>query len=216
MFDLVVFDLDGTLVDSRTDLAQSANAVLTSCGCAPLAEEAIGRMVGDGAASLVARAFVASGCPQPADALERFLAVYNNRLLAHTRAYDGVADLLEALGRKVMLAVLTNKPLGPTLEILEGLRLDRHFRRELIIGGDGRFPRKPDPSALRELARRAGTEIRRTLMVGDSSIDWRTARAGGAQFCLARYGFGFHGFPVAELDENDWLVDSPSQLLSRL
>lgn len=216
MFDLVVFDLDGTLVDSRADLAQSANAVLTACGCAPLAEEAIGRMVGDGAASLVARAFVASGCPQPTDALARFLAIYNGRLLANTRAYEGVAELLDTLGRTAALGVLTNKPLGPTLEILEGLALVRHFQRELIVGGDGPFPRKPDPSGLRDLARRAGTEPARTLLVGDSVIDWRTARSAGARICMARYGFGYDGFPVAELGEGDWVVDSPSQLLSRL
>ncbi len=216
MFDLVVFDLDGTLVDSRADLAQSANAVLAACGCAPLAEDAIGRMVGDGAATLVARAFVASGCSPPADALAQFLSIYNGRLLANTRAYDGVAPLLETLSRSVVLAVLTNKPLGPTLEILEGLDLARHFRRELIVGGDGPFPRKPDPAGLRDLARRAGTEAGRTLMVGDSIIDWRTARRAGAQICMARYGFGFHDFPIDELDEADWVVDAPSQLLSRL
>jgi phosphoglycolate phosphatase len=216
MLDLVVFDLDGTLVDSRADLAQSANAVLAECGRPPLSEEAIGRMVGDGAATLVARAFAASGCPQPADALARFLSVYNARLLANTRAYDGIDELLETIDRSLTLAVLTNKPLGPTLEILEGLDLARHFSRELIVGGDGPFPRKPDPSALRDLARRVGTEPSRTLMVGDSIIDWRTARAAGAQICIARYGFGFHDFPVDELGSDDWIVDSPSQLVSLL
>jgi phosphoglycolate phosphatase len=216
MLDLVVFDLDGTLVDSRADLAQSANAVLEQCGCPPLAEEAIGRMVGDGAATLVARAFAASGCPQPADALARFLSVYNGRLLANTRPYEGVEELLDRIDRSLALAVLTNKPLGPTLEILDGLGLARHFSRELIVGGDGPFPRKPDPSALRDLARRAGAEVSRTLMVGDSIIDWRTARAAGAQICMVRYGFGFHDFPVGELGAADWVVDAPSQLVARL
>ena len=85
-FPLVVFDLDGTLVDSRRDLADAANALLEECGAAPHTEEAIGRMVGDGAATLVARAFAAAACPQPEDALRRFLDIYNGRLLAFTSA----------------------------------------------------------------------------------------------------------------------------------
>ena len=216
LLDLVVFDLDGTLVDSRADLAHSANAVLIECGCAPLEEEAIGRMVGDGAATLITRAFAASGCLPPADALARFLLVYNGRLLDTTRAYDGIEEVLMAIDRGLTLAVLTNKPLAPTLEILDGLNLSRHFSRELIVGGDGPFPRKPDPSALRDLAGRVGTDTGRTLMVGDSIIDWRTARAAGAQVCMARYGFGFHDFPVAELRAGDWVIDSASELLLRL
>src|SRR5262245_58556665 len=107
---LVVFDLDGTLVDSRRDLAESANAVLAEFGCGPLSEERIGRMVGDGAATLVARAFAASGRQQPDDALARFLAVYNRRLLQFTRPYPGIPEVLELLRSASQLAVLTNKP----------------------------------------------------------------------------------------------------------
>src|SRR5262245_47791251 len=91
-FRLVVFDLDGTLVDSRRDLAQSANTLLAECGCRQLSEEAIGRMIGEGAATLVKRAFDAVGCSQPPESLDRFLAIYNGRLLACTRPYDGIVD----------------------------------------------------------------------------------------------------------------------------
>jgi phosphoglycolate phosphatase len=215
-FRLIVFDLDGTLVDSRRDLAESANAILRESGCAPLPEHSIGRLVGDGAATLVARAFAAAGCPQPADALERFLAVYNGRLLACTRPYPGIPDVLAELGTRTRLAVLTNKPLGPTRAILAGLDLARYFPADGVLGGDGPFPRKPDPGGLQHLAAEAGLAPAETMLVGDSVIDWRTARAAGAHICLAGYGFGFEDFPIADLGTGDRVVDSPAALLTAL
>lgn len=212
---LIAFDLDGTLVDSRRDLAESANAVLQASDCAPLAEAAIGRMVGDGAATLVARAFQAAGCPQPADALERFLDVYNRRLLRHTRPYDGIPELLAALQPMASLAVLTNKPLAATRTILDGLGLTSFFRGG-VIGGDGPYPRKPDPAGLARLMAEAVAPADATLLVGDSIFDFRTARAAAAHCCLARYGFGFEGFPVGELRADDRVIDWPLDLLRLL
>src|SRR5437868_3131883 len=101
MYDIIVFDLDGTLIDSRRDIADSANILLETCGARPLPEEAIGRMVGDGAAMLVTRAFAAAGVERPADALDRFLAIYDKRLLKHTRPYPQMAEVLETLGARV-------------------------------------------------------------------------------------------------------------------
>lgn len=213
---LVVFDLDGTLVDSRRDLAESANTVLAECGCAPLAEESVGRLVGDGAASLVARAFAAAGCPQPPNALARFLAVYNERLLKHTAPYPGTRETLAELGTRMMLAVLTNKPLDATRRILAGLDLARYFPEACVVGGDGPFLRKPDPAGLRHLAAVAGVPPDDVLLVGDSIIDWRTARAAGARACVARYGFGFEGFPVDDLRPDDQVVDDMAALLALL
>jgi phosphoglycolate phosphatase len=213
---LLVFDLDGTLVNSRADLARSANAVLAEAGCDPLDEEAIGRMVGDGAATLVARAFEAAKRPQPFDALARFLAIYNARLLDRTRAYEGIPETLASLGRRARLGVLTNKPLAPTREILKGLDLARFFAPDLVLGGDGPQPRKPDPAGLLELARRAGVDAPRVMLVGDSLVDWQTARSAGAQICVVRYGFGFSGFPDEALDEVDAIVDRPDQLATLL
>jgi len=210
---LIVFDLDGTLVDSRRDLADAANALLLSCGARPLSEERIGRMVGDGAATLVARAFEASGCERPADALDRFLALYDERLLAHTRPYPGIVDVLDALASRARLAVLTNKPLRATRDILKGLDLARLFSAGQVIGGDGPFPRKPDPSGLQHIQTVAAADPRSTLLVGDSIIDWRTARAASTPVCLARYGFGFEGFPEDSLTAADRVIDSPSELL---
>jgi phosphoglycolate phosphatase len=215
-FSLIVFDLDGTLVDSLRDLAESANATLVACGAAPLEEKAIGRMVGDGAATLVARAFAAAGRRQPPDALARFLAVYNSRLLECTRPYPGVDRLLTALDGRVKRAVLTNKPLDATRHILEGLDLARHFPSDRVIGGDGPFPRKPDPAALQWLASVEGVGLDDTILVGDSAIDWRTARAANTHICLARYGFGYKGFPVAELGRGEYAIDGPSGLLAIL
>jgi len=209
---LIVFDLDGTLVDSRRDLAESANAVLAECGCPPHAEEAIGRMVGDGAATLVARAFAASNCPQPADALERFLTVYTSRLLRFTRPYPGVLDVLAQLESRVAMAVLTNKPRAATDAILEGLGLARFFGA-CVVGGDGPLPRKPDAAGLVHLMSEAGVAPSETLLVGDSPVDMRTARAAGVPVCLARYGFGYLGFGVEKLGPIDWAIDQPADLL---
>jgi phosphoglycolate phosphatase len=205
--------LDGTLIDSRRDLAESANLLLEQCGCAVLPEEAIGRMVGDGAAALVARAFAASGCRQPHDALARFLAIYDERLLNFTRPYDGIDQTLTRVRERAAVAVLTNKPLRSTQRILDGLGLARHFDAGRVLGGDGPFPRKPDPAGLRHLAANDNAPLPATLMVGDSVIDWRVARAAGSRVCLARYGFGFEGFPVDELSAEDPAIDRPEDLL---
>jgi phosphoglycolate phosphatase len=211
---LVVFDLDGTLVDSRRDLAESANTVLAERGCRTLPEEDIGRMVGDGAATLVRRAFAAADCPVPADALQRFLTIYNSRLLRFTRAYPGVAETLETAGAGASLAVLTNKPIHATRAILEGLGLARFFPPERVAGGDGPQPRKPDPSGLLQLSASIGVPAAETLMVGDSIVDWETANAGGVRACIARYGFGFAAFPVERLRPDDVVIDAPHELLN--
>lgn len=215
LFRLIVFDLDGTLVDSRRDLAESANELLQQCGAPPLAEEAIGRMVGDGAATLVARIFAARDLPQPSDALPRFLAVYNSRLLRFTRPYPGIPELLASLAPLMTLAVLTNKPLPATRVILDGLALSPFFD-DRVVGGDGPFPRKPSPEGLQHLIGHAGVRPATAMLVGDSVIDWRTAQAAGAAGCVARYGFGFDGFPVEVLKAADRQIDQPAELVALL
>ena len=211
---LFVFDLDGTLIDSRRDIAEAANELLVSYGAATIAEDDIGRMVGDGAATLVIRALQAAGIERPPDALERFLAIYDQRLLNHTRPYEGVPEVLEALGRDAALAVLTNKPIAATRRILDGLALSRYFSPTAVIGGDGPFPRKPDPSALLHLAAQAAADPLDTIMVGDSAIDWRTAHAAGTRVCLARYGFGFGSIPIQDLAPRDLVISAIKELLA--
>lgn len=214
-FDLVVFDLDGTLVDSRRDLADSVNALLDERGAARLPEDTIGAMVGDGAKQLVERAFASAGLVDDGGALARFLELYDARLIAHTRPYDGTAAMLASLeARAIRRAVFTNKPQAAAERVLAGLDLARWFDAG-ILGAEGAHPRKPDPAGLLWLASQAGVEISRTMMVGDASQDVETARRAGARVCVARFGFGF---PTAEpiLDGTELLVDSPSGLLSHL
>jgi phosphoglycolate phosphatase len=209
-FVLIVFDLDGTLIDSRRDLADAANALIVERGGAPLPVERIAEMVGDGAERLVLRAAAASGIdPRSPAMLQRFLTLYDERLLVHTTVYDGVAGALEALSRRADLAVLTNKPTAPSERILEGLGIARAFR--WIVGGDNPLGRKPDPAALGDLMSRAGAAPSSTVMVGDSAIDLRTARAAGVRVCLARYGFGYRIDP-AELRGDELFADSPADL----
>jgi phosphoglycolate phosphatase len=209
---LIAFDLDGTLVNSRRDLADSANALLVECGGSALSEREIGKMVGEGAATLLARAFTAASLLAPPDALARFLDLYDARLLSHTRTYDGIEELLEALRSRVRLGVLTNKPRKATLRVLDGLNLTRFFDRALTFSGDGPYPRKPDPRGLLGLADAAGVNAGGTMLVGDSIVGWRTSHAAGARACVARYGFGFDSFAEEELAVDDWVIDSPADL----
>ena len=207
---LIVFDLDGTLIDSRRDLADATNALLEDLGAAPLDVEAVARMVGEGAAILVRRALSASGLdPETPGTLDRFLVHYRQRLLVHTQPYEGISEALAELGRTFPLAVLTNKPMAATMTILEGLKLSRFFRQ--VMGGDTAFGRKPDPSGLLELTRSAGATPATTVLVGDSPIDRETALRAGARICLVRYGFGFI-FAPEELSTNELIVDRPADL----
>jgi phosphoglycolate phosphatase len=208
---LLVFDLDGTLVDSSRDLADSANALLASYGAAPLDESSVIRMVGEGAAVLVARLITARGIEaDPAQALARFLGFYDERLLAHTRPYAGIPEALDDLRRWARLAVLTNKPAAATARILDGLGLRPAF--EWVIGGDAAVGRKPDPAGLRWLVGQAGADADPTVMIGDSVVDLRTAQHAGTYVCLTRYGFGFASCPPDVFRGDELFVDAASEL----
>lgn len=185
----ILFDLDGTLVDSRVDLANSTNDVLVSYGARPLPVDRVAGMVGEGAKKLVERALAAVSVDADLDdALTRFREVYDRRLLEHTRPYEGIADVVQAASARARLAVLTNKPEGPSRRLLEAFGMASAF--EWVVGGDSGFSRKPDPSALRHLQGQAGASPAETLLVGDSMIDVHTARNAGVRICVARYGFG--------------------------
>jgi phosphoglycolate phosphatase len=186
---LIVFDLDGTLIDSRRDIAESANEVVTSYGGEPLPLDRVGGMIGEGAQLLVERALEAAGLnPAEPEALARFKGIYDRRMLLHTTPYDGISEAMARLADRATLAVLTNKPEAPTYRLLHAFDLDRHF--SWVIGGDGAHPRKPDPAGLRYLIETAGATVERTLYVGDSMIDVETARRAGVDLLVARYGFG--------------------------
>lgn len=208
----VVFDLDGTLVDSSVDLANAVNALLVELGRPPLPKRTIVGMVGEGANVLVRRALTAASLdPDTPAALERFLAHYDPHLLDHTRPYPGMVDVLETLDGRVAMAVLTNKPARATHLMLDGLGLQKYFRR--IIGGDTSLGRKPAPAGLLHLAADAGVQPARVLMVGDSAIDLATARNAGTRICLARYGFGYR-FTAADFRGDELFIESPADLVS--
>jgi phosphoglycolate phosphatase len=186
---LVVFDLDGTLVDSRQDIVDSANALLGDFDVAPLPEPVVVAMVGEGARTLVARVLAAAGVTADVErALARFIELYDARLTDHTRPYPGVVDTLEALDGRTPMAVLTNKPKRLSDRLLDQLEMRRHFVE--VVGGDGVHGRKPEPAGLTALMRAAGASAAETLMVGDSWVDVETARRAGARVCFATWGFG--------------------------
>ncbi len=208
---LTVFDLDGTLIDSRRDLADSANALIAERGGRTLPVDQVARMVGEGARVLVHRALSAAGLPaeDPA-AVERFLAIYDSRLLNHTRPYPGIDAALNAAAAHGPVAVLTNKPRHHTDRILAGFGLAERF--DEVIGGDSPFGRKPEPAGLQHLVEAHGATRETTLLVGDSPTDLRTGRAVGVAVCVARYGFGFRLFGSDERFEGVALIDRPADL----
>jgi phosphoglycolate phosphatase len=212
MVRLIVFDLDGTLIDSRRDLADSANALLATFDAPPLPDAAVIAMVGEGARTLVSRVLDAAGVVTDVDrALARFLALYDERLTHHTHLYPAAAETIAALGAGgVALSVLTNKPLAPTRRLLEHFALASRF--DQVIGGDGPLGRKPDPAGLHALMQHAGTTGDETLMIGDSWVDIETARRAGARACFAAWGFGLP--PVDGLRDDEPRLEHLDALLS--
>lgn len=184
---IIVFDLDGTIIDSAQDIADAIGEMLESYGAAPLPINDVVTMVGEGAPMLVQRALKKSQVdPQPHEALDRYTKIYDRRLMNHTAPYDGIREMLAVVLRRGPLAVLTNKPLGPSIGILEALGLRGFFSR--VIGGDSEHGRKPDPAGLLSLQSLAPGEP--LVMIGDSPADWKTAEAANVPFVFARYGFG--------------------------
>ena len=175
------------MIDSARDLAESIGEMLQAYGATPLPLDEVVQMVGEGAPLLVRRALHEAGlAPQPEEALTRFLKIYDRRLMNHTVPYQGIAESLALALRRGPLAVLSNKPLGPSIGLLEALGMRGFFSR--IIGGDSEYGRKPDPAGLLSLQALAPGEP--IVMVGDSPADWKAAAAASVPFVFARYGFG--------------------------
>jgi phosphoglycolate phosphatase len=210
---LIVFDLDGTLIDSRRDLADSANQLITERGGKPLDLDDITRMVGGGAAQLVQSALEASGLESTEDGLRRFLEIYDTRMLSTTRAYPGIPQALAQLSGHAR-AVLTNKPKRPAEWILTMLGLRHHFVE--IVGGDGPHARKPDPQGLAYLMATHGASADETVLVGDSPIDVETARRAGTRCCVVSYGFGFAAFEEEGLGQTVPVAANIGQLINAI
>lgn len=202
-FDLLIFDLDGTLVETREDLAISVNVALASEGLPVLPMETVVRFVGDGALKLVQRS-VGEGFPDSIyeSVLGAFLSHYQDHCTDHCECYPGVEATLEQL-EPLRLSVLTNKPIGPTTRILDHLKLSSCF--DQVIGGDHELGRKPDPAGLISLIESAGASPARTLLVGDTSVDVLTARNAGCN--VAGVQFGFRPGDFAE-HPPDYLLDA--------
>jgi phosphoglycolate phosphatase len=212
---MFVFDLDGTLVDSIGDLVVAVNRLVAERGGRPLRHDDVVGMVGEGAGLLVARAFDASAILEdPATSLARFLEIYDSVLPGTTRPYPGVPEMLASLGRAAPMAVLTNKPTDAATKILSMLGLDHFFAR--VVGGDGPFGRKPSPDGLLHLAADAGVDPGSTWMIGDSTVDLRTAHAAGVRACIVRYGFGFAAFDRSELRGGEAFADHPAEVTAVL
>jgi phosphoglycolate phosphatase len=208
--DLLIFDLDGTLIDSQRDLADSVNATRVWMGFAPLTLETVSSYVGDGAPTLIRRAF--PGAPQVEldRALAYFLEYYREHMLDATTLYPGVREALDRLHHAgVPLAVLTNKPVRFSVQLVERLGLDMHFFR--IYGGNSFAEKKPHPRGIDALVAESGAARERTVMVGDSAIDIRAARNAGVQACGVTWGFQPETFadapPDFTIDHMDTLVD---------
>jgi len=186
--DLVIFDLDGTLADTKLDLANAVNAARRKLRLPDLDNEVIYRYVGDGARMLVRRALGPGFSEEDVDrALEHFSRHYRDHLLDNTRLYPGVKESLERLkAHGVRMAVLTNKPVSFAEGVLQGLGVSDYFFR--VLGGDSMEEKKPDPAGVALLPREAGVPAERALLVGDSSVDVLTARNAGIAVCGVTYG----------------------------
>ncbi len=206
---LLIFDLDGTLIDSQRDLANSVNASRDHLGLEPIADQLIYSYVGNGAPVLIRRALGPEAPQTDVDkALEFFLHFYHDHMLEHTKLYPGVRlalDRLHEAGHR--LAVLTNKPWRISEAIVEGLGLKAHFQR--VYGGNSFAEKKPHPVGIDTLVSELNWPRETTIMVGDSSVDIRTARNAGVMACGVTYGFQPE---TLKTDPPDLLIDNMTEL----
>jgi phosphoglycolate phosphatase len=213
---LIIFDLDGTLIDSELDLAAGVNAMLRHYGRKELPIEVIGTYIGDGAPMLIRRAL---GDPAHSEflqeALNYFLLYYREHKLDNTRLYEGIGEALQQAGKgdgvPRKLAVLTNKPVRVSRDILAGLGLADFFMQ--VYGGNSFETKKPDPLGANTLMREVGAAADETVMVGDSGVDVLTARNAGLWSVGVTYGFA----PLTlQQVPPDVLVDTPAELARAL
>src|SRR5215471_3680446 len=211
---LVIFDLDGTLIDSRLDLVHSVNAAIRHIGRTELPEDVIASYVGDGAPVLIQRALGGEASDEALvrKGLEFFLSYYREHKLDHTTVYEGITDALGRIqnsqnGKPRKLAVLTNKPVNPSRAIVEALGLRSFFAQ--IYGGNSFATKKPDPEGARKLLLENGVEAEQAVIVGDSPVDVRTGHNAGLWTIGVTYGFAPH---TLSGDQPDIFVDTPAEL----
>jgi phosphoglycolate phosphatase len=207
--ELVIFDLDGTLIDSKRDLVNSVNATRAFAGMETLADDVVASYVGNGAPVLIRRAFPDVSDQEHARLLRYFLDYYRDHMLDATTLYPGVREALDELhAHEIAMAVLTNKPVRFSVGLLEGLAIDMHFFR--IYGGNSFEEKKPNPIGIRMLMEESGALRERTLMVGDSAVDILTARNARVPACGVRWGFQPESFTTTP---PDFLIDDMREIL---
>lgn len=211
---LVIFDLDGTLIDSRLDLVHSVNAALRHIHRPELPEDVIASYVGDGAPILIQRALGGEEVDEALvrKGLEFFLSYYREHKLDHTTIYPGIQEALAAIqhsgnGIPRKMAVLTNKPVNPSRAIVEALGLGGFFSQ--IYGGNSFSTKKPEPEGALKLVSEAGVRPEQAAIVGDSHVDIRTGRNAGLSTVAVTYGFAPH---TLEEEVPDVMVDAPQEL----
>lgn len=211
--DLLIFDLDGTLIDSKEDLAHAVNAARCHMGLPPIENERVYSYVGNGAPVLMRRAMGPEATEAEVQtALEFFMAYYKDHMLDRTTLYPGVREALDSLNAGGMpMSVLTNKPVRFSQLLVEGLGLGGHFFR--VYGGNSFEQKKPDPAGVYKLLEEASVAANRAMMVGDSDVDIRTARNAGILACGVTYGFQPE---TLEAEPPDILVDDLRQLTGML
>jgi len=210
--DLLIFDLDGTLIDSKRDLADSVNAMRAWMGRHPIPDDRVYSYVGDGAPMLVRRALPGASEEDLERALRYFLTYYREHMLDATTLYPGVREALDRLhGAGAPLAVLTNKPVRFSERLIEGLGLARHFFR--VYGGNSFPEKKPHPMGIEKLMEESGAARERTVMVGDSAVDVRTARNARVQACGVAWGFQPETFADAQ---PDFVIGEMGELVDRV
>jgi phosphoglycolate phosphatase len=211
---LLIFDLDGTLIDSRLDLVHSVNATLRHMKRPELPDDVIASYVGDGAPALIGRALGSEAKDEKLvrSGLEYFLTYYREHKLDHTHLYPGIKEALASLqsshnGHPRKMAVLSNKPVNPSRAIVEALELGRFFSH--VYGGNSFATKKPDPEGAQTILRETGTRPQEALIVGDSGVDVLTGRNAGTWTCGVTYGFAPHTLhdPLPDV-----LIDKPSEL----
>ena len=206
---LIIFDLDGTLIDSARDIARSVNELLETLGHRAQPLSRIESYIGNGVGTLLARSLPENNPGELAQIREMYLAIYRRHLLDTTRAYVGVEETLKKLSADHSLAVLTNKPRAETRLILDGLGLSRYFCA--THGGDSFPRRKPDPMGVEHILDETEATAETTLFVGDSSVDFETAANAGVACCLVSYGIGSE---EAKTLPARYRVDRPEELIS--
>lgn len=215
-FGAVIFDLDGTLVDTAPDILSYLNEMLFELGRPGLELEAVRPVIGDGVKRLLIRGLEASGgVPDTLDLdalFHRYLERYTAEPVRSSRPYQGMVDVLQALsGAGIRLGVCTNKPQTPTDRLLARLGLDRYFG--VVLGGDVLPTRKPDPAHLLAVLERLNVEPVRAALIGDSATDLKTARAAGTPCILV--SFGYTAIPARDLDA-DRVIDHAKDLIPAL